>query len=69
MTVHVEQKNPFESPRPEGVASVTSFPPLPAIPACSPCPQCGRAGSSIKIGDATFCAACGYTSDGISGCT
>ena len=34
-----------------------------------PCPLCARVGTLLVIGNALFCAACGYASDGISGCT
>lgn len=43
--------------------------PLPAASASQPCPVCGRTGTLVAIGDALFCAACGYASDGAVGCT
>lgn len=33
------------------------------------CPTCGRIGTLVPVGDALFCAACGYASDSAAGCT
>ena len=33
------------------------------------CPVCQRADGLLKIGDTTFCASCGYASEGAGGCT
>jgi hypothetical protein len=33
------------------------------------CPLCARVGTLILVGDVWFCAACGYASDGVRGCT
>ncbi len=40
---------------------------LPAAPLA--CPLCGRMGTLTLVGDVLYCAACGYASDGVSGCT
>ncbi|MEI2690895.1 MAG: hypothetical protein V9H69_14770 [Anaerolineae bacterium] len=42
---------------------------LAAAEASQPCPVCTRTGTLLAIGDALFCAACGYASDGAAGCT
>jgi hypothetical protein len=33
------------------------------------CPLCARVGTLTLVGDVLFCAACGYASDGVRGCT
>ena len=33
------------------------------------CPVCQRDDVLLQIGDATFCASCGYASEGAGGCT
>ncbi len=35
----------------------------------SVCPNCGRRDTLIVLGDFTACAACGYSSAGLRGCT
>lgn len=40
---------------------------LPAAPLA--CPLCARVGTLTLVGDVWFCAACGYASDGVRGCT
>jgi hypothetical protein len=44
------------------------------LPAAAPeaplaCPNCGRTDTLMPAGDVLFCAACGYASDGVRGCT
>jgi hypothetical protein len=33
------------------------------------CPLCARVGTLTLVGDVLYCAACGYASDGVRGCT
>ncbi|HSN75184.1 MAG TPA: hypothetical protein VL334_08855 [Anaerolineae bacterium] len=33
------------------------------------CPLCARVGTLNLVGDVWYCAACGYASDGVRGCT
>jgi hypothetical protein len=33
------------------------------------CPLCARVGTVTLVGDVWYCAACGYASDGVRGCT
>jgi hypothetical protein len=33
------------------------------------CPLCARVGALVLVGEVLFCAACGYASDGVRGCT
>ena len=33
------------------------------------CPNCGRRDTLVVLGDFTACAACGYSSEGVRGCT
>jgi hypothetical protein len=44
---------------------------LPAAPDTPPlaCPLCARVETLALVGDVWYCAACGYASDGVRGCT
>ena len=43
---------------------------LPAASEAPPaCPLCARVGTLTLVGDVWYCAACGYASDGVRGCT
>gem|GEM_PF-4286042 len=43
---------------------------LPAGPKALPaCPLCARVGTLTPVGDVLYCAACGYASDEVRGCT
>ena len=33
------------------------------------CPVCRRIDALVRVGEATYCAGCGYASDGAAGCT
>ena len=33
------------------------------------CPVCRRVDSLVRLGETSYCAACGYASDGAAGCT
>lgn len=43
--------------------------PLPAARSLVRCPVCGREDALVAVGEALFCAACGYASDSAAGCT
>ena len=43
--------------------------PLPTARTPFRCPVCRREDALVVVGDAQFCAACGYASDGAAGCT
>lgn len=51
----------FVTPRSNEVCSWNSSP--------IACPNCLRADALVTVGEATFCAACGYSSEGSRGCT
>jgi hypothetical protein len=51
-----------------GEAAVVCW--LPAAPdGRLACPLCGRMGTLTPVGEVLYCAACGYASDGVAGCT
>ena len=51
-----------------GAATVVcSLPAAPNAPLA--CPLCARVGTLTPVGEVLFCAACGYASDSMRGCT
>lgn len=52
-----------------GLAEQAEMCPAPAERSPLRCPVCGREDALVPVGEALFCAACGYASDGAAGCT
>ncbi len=62
-----EQATTVELAADGGEAAVVCL--LPAADGPVACPLCARAGTLTLVGDVWYCAACGYASDGVRGCT